>query len=243
MHLGGTALVLAVEGLLAKATRIAAHLLQAAPADVTFAGGMFTVAATGRSIELTQVAAAARDPANLPDDLAPGLESTATNVSDRYTFPNGCHVAEVEIDPETGAVRVDRYTLVDDYGHLLNPRLTLGQVHGGVAQGIGQALLEHVVFEPGSGQLLSGSLMDYALPRADDLPGLDGALDSSAPTASNRLGVKGSGQAGAIAAPQAIMNAVMDALAPLGVTHLDMPATPHRVWRAIEAAGSVRRPR
>jgi carbon-monoxide dehydrogenase large subunit len=236
LHLGGTALVLALEGLLAKARRIAAHFLQAAPADVAFADGAFTVSTTGRSIGIVQVAAAARDPANLPEGLAPGLEATATNVCDRYTFPNGCHVAEVVVDPDTGVVRIERYTLVDDFGRLVNPRLTLGQVHGGVAQGIGQALLEHVVFETGSGQMLSGSLMDYALPRADDLPAFAGGLDESAPTASNRLGVKGSGQAGAIAAPQAIMNAVLDALMPLGVTHLDMPATPHLVWQAIRAA-------
>ncbi len=236
MHLGGTALVLAVEGLLDKARRIAAHLLQAPVDQVTYAEGTFTVKDTDRRIAIAAVAEAARDPANLPEGMAPGLAADGSNVSDAYTFPNGCHIAEVEVDPETGAVRLDRYTLVDDFGRLLNPRLTLGQVHGGVAQGIGQAMLEHVVFDPESGQMLSGSFMDYTVPRADDLPAFAGGLDASAPTAANRLGVKGSGQAGAIAAPQTIMNAVLDALVPLGVTALDMPATPHRVWHAIQAA-------
>ena len=240
MHLGGTALVLAVESLLEKAKRIAAHLLQAPVEQVVFAEGVFTVKDTDRGIALVKVAEAARDPANLPEGLTPGLEGSANNVSDLYTFPNGCHVAEVEIDPETGTLRLDRYTLVDDFGRLLNPRLTLGQVHGGVAQGIGQAMLEHVVFDPETGQLLSGSFMDYTLPRAHDLPTFAGGLNAAAPTPSNRLGVKGSGQAGCIAAPQTIMNAVLDALAPLGITQLDMPATPHRIWRAIQSARAAR---
>jgi carbon-monoxide dehydrogenase large subunit len=236
MHLGGTALVLALEGVLQKARRIAGHLLQAAPAAVHFADGRFTVKDTGRSVTLAAVADAARDAASLPEGETPGLDCTADNISDVYTFPNGCHVAEVEIDPETGQVRLDRYTLADDFGALVNPQLTLGQVHGGVVQGIGQAMLEHVVFDHDSGQLLSSSFMDYALPRADDLPAFAGGLNPEMPTTANRLGVKGSGQAGCIAAPQTIMNAVMDALAPLGITHLDMPATPQRVWQAIRAA-------
>jgi aerobic carbon-monoxide dehydrogenase large subunit len=236
MHLGGTALVLAVENLLLKAGRIAAHLLQAPLDRVSFSDGTFSVQATDRSITIAAVANAARDPANLPEGLTAGLEAIGSNVSDLYTFPNGCHVAEVEIDPETGIVRLERYTLIDDFGRLLNPVLTLGQVHGGVVQGIGQAMTEHVVFDPDSGQLLSGSFMDYALPRADDLPTFGGGLDTTAPTPSNRLGVKGSGQAGCIAAPQTIMNAVLNALAPLGVTKLDMPATPHRVWRAVRSS-------
>lgn len=236
MHLGGTALVLAAEALLDKARRIAAHLLQAPVERIGFAGGVFKVEGTERSIALDEVALAARDPASLPDGMAPGLEALGNNVSDLYTFPNGCHVAEVEVDPETGMVRLDRYLLVDDFGRLLNPRLTLAQVHGGVAQGIGQALLEHVVFDRDSGQLLSSSFMDYALPRAADLPSFDGRLDDTAPTKSNRLGVKGSGQAGCMAAPQTIMSAILDALAPLGVTQLDMPATPQAVWSAIRTA-------
>ncbi len=171
------------------------------------------------------------------DDVAPGLAHRATHLCDRYTFPNGCHVAEVEIDPETGKVRLDRYVIFDDYGRLLDPRQTLGQVHGGVAQGIGQALFEHALFDAETGQILSGSLMDYALPRADDLPAFEGSLTGDFPSRANRLGVKGSGQAGAIAAPATIMNAVMNALTPLGVRHLDMPATSSRIWQAIRSAG------
>jgi carbon-monoxide dehydrogenase large subunit len=158
------------------------------------------------------------------------------------TFPSGTHVAEVEIDPETGLVTLLRYLAVDDYGRVINPLLTRGQVQGGVAQGIGQAMLEHTVYDPGSGQLLSGSLLDYALPRADDLPDLDIVLDGQ-PTGANPLGVKGSGQAGAIAAPQTIICAVLDALSPLGIEHIDMPATPEKIWRAIRGAKIDRRAR
>ena len=163
-----------------------------------------------------------------------GLGEHVLNITDVFTFPSGCHVAEVEVDPETGAIRLVDYTAIDDYGRLINPMLTEGQVQGGVAQGIGQALLEHTVYDPQSGQLLSGSLMDYALPRADDLPSFDIALIER-PTAANPLGVKGSGQAGCIGAPQTVMAAVLDALRPAGVQSLDMPATPARVWEALQA--------
>jgi aerobic carbon-monoxide dehydrogenase large subunit len=152
-------------------------------------------------------------------------------MTDVFTFPSGCHVAEIEIDPETGATSLVRYVAVDDYGRLINPLLTEGQVQGGVTQGIGQAMLEHTVYDA-DGQLLSGSLMDYALPRADDLPAFDITLVER-PTKANPLGVKGSGQAGCIAAPQTVMAAILDALRPAGVRHLDMPATPERVWRAL----------
>jgi carbon-monoxide dehydrogenase large subunit len=236
MHMGGTALVLAIEALIEKGRRIAAHLLQSAVDQVAFADGNFVVRGTDRSIAIVQLADAARDPANLPEGMTPGLDGDATNRCDLYTFPNGCHVAEVEIDPDTGIVRLDRYTISDDFGSLINPRVALGQVHGGVVQGIGQSLLEHVVFDSGSGQLLTGSFLDYALPRAQDLPNFAGGLNDSVPTRSNRLGVKGTGQAGSIAAPQTIMNAVLDALSPLGIHELDMPATPFRVWSAIQAA-------
>ncbi len=240
MHMGGAALVMAAEGVIAKGRIIAAHLLQAAPDEVDFAGGRYTAGRSERGIDLLALAHAARDAGNLPDGMPPGLDAAARNRCVQYTYPNGCHVAEVEVDPETGRVTLVRYTVVDDFGRLVNPRLTEGQVLGGVAQGIGQALLEHTVYDPQSGQLLSGSLMDYALPRADDLPFFEVTL-SGTPTAANPLGVKGSGQAGCIAAPQTVMNAVLDALAPLGVRQLDMPATPERVWRAIrEAHGSTR---
>ena len=235
MHMGGTALSLAAQMVLSKARAIAAHLLQADASEVSFGTGRFTVGGSERGIGLLALAEAARDPANLPDGMSPGLDADAYNDSDVFTFPNGCHAAEIEIDPETGAVTLERYLAIDDYGRLINPMLTKGQVQGGVAQGIGQALFEQTVYEEQSGQLLSGSFFDYALPRADDLPPLDITL-SELPTAVNSLGVKGAGQAGCMAAPQTIINAILDALAPLGIAHIDMPATPERIWRAIRSA-------
>ena len=223
MHMGGAALFSAAQAVIEKAKPVAARLLQAQPDEVVFADGHF--AAGGRSVDLLAVA---RDTS---------LDTYVWNLLDIITFPNGCHVAEVEVDPETGLVTLDRYYAVDDYGTLINPLLTVGQVQGGVAQGIGQAMMEHTVYDPSSGQMLSGSFMDYQLPRAMDLPDLQITL-TGVPTLANPLGVKGSGQAGAIAAPQTIVSAILDALAPLGVTHIDMPATPERVWRAIQRAGN-----
>jgi carbon-monoxide dehydrogenase large subunit len=234
MHMGGAALCKAVDAMLDKGRVIAARLLQAE--QVVFADGKFSVAGEpDRAIDLPALARAARDPANVPDGMAPGLDTYVWNLLDLITFPNGCHIAEVEVDPDTGAVTLERYTAVDDFGTLINPMLTIGQVQGGVAQGIGQAMLEHTVYDDASGQMLSGSFMDYTLPRAQDLPDFDITL-SGVPTTANPLGVKGSGQAGAMASPQAIITAVLDALAPLGVTHIDMPATPERVWRAIRSS-------
>ena len=239
MHMGGAALHKAAQMVIAKGRVLAAHLLQADPDEVAFADGRFTVGATTgvgeRGIDLLDLAAAARDPANLPDGMPPGLDADAYNDSDLFTFPNGCHAAEIEIDPETGAATLERYIAIDDYGRLINPMLTRGQVQGGLAQGIGQALIERTVYDDESGQLLSGSLMDYALPRAGDLPPLEVAL-AGVPTARNPLGVKGAGQAGCMAAPQTIVHAILDALAPLGIAHIDMPATPERIWRAIQGS-------
>ncbi len=236
MHMGGAALVKAMEAALAKARQLAAHLLQATTGELDYKEGRFTVRGSDRAIDLAALAQSAGDPANLPDGMVPGsgLGEHVLNITDVFTFPSGCHVAEVEVDPETGTIRLVDYTAIDDYGRLINPMLTEGQVQGGVAQGIGQALLEHTVYDPQSGQLLSGSLMDYALPRADDLPSFDIALIER-PTAANPLGVKGSGQAGCIGAPQTVMAAVLDALRPAGVQSLDMPATPARVWEALQA--------
>jgi carbon-monoxide dehydrogenase large subunit len=223
MHMGGAALFRATQEVIEKGKPVAARLLQARPDQVVFAAGRYVV--DDRSVDLITVA----------HDTS--LDTYVWNLLDIITFPNGCHVAEVEIDPETGLVTLDRYTAVDDYGTLINPRLTIGQVQGGLAQGIGQALTEHTVYDPDSGQMLSGSFMDYQLPRAIDLPDLNITL-TGIPTEANPLGVKGAGQAGAIAAPQTIISAVLDALAPLGVSHIDMPATPERVWRAIQQAAS-----
>lgn len=234
MHMGGAALCKAVDAMLDKGRVLATRLLQAE--QVVFADGRFSVQGEpNRSIDLPALARAARDPANVPDGMEAGLDTYVWNLLDLITFPNGCHIAEVDIDPDTGEVTLERYTAVDDFGTLINPMLTIGQVHGGVAQGIGQAMLEHTVYDPESGQMLSGSFMDYTLPRAQDLPDLDITL-TGVPTQANPLGVKGSGQAGAMASPQAIIVAVLDALAPLGVRHIDMPATSERVWRAIRSS-------
>ncbi len=231
LHLGGAALVAAIDAVLAKARPVAARLLQAAPDSVTFREGGFHL--EGRSVAMPEVVRAAIDPAL---GGRPGaLDSYVWSPLDLITFPNGVQVAELEVDPDTGAIRLLRYTAVDDYGAIVNPLLTLGQVQGGLAQGIGQALLERTVHDPASGQLLSGSFMDYALPRAADLPWLDVTLDG-APTASNPLGVKGAGQAGAIAAPPAVVAAALDALAAVGVRDVQMPLTPERVWRAMRGA-------
>jgi carbon-monoxide dehydrogenase large subunit len=236
MHMGGAALCKAVDAMVAKGRAIAAHMLQASVDQMVFADGRFAVRdEPDRAMDLLAVSRAARDPANLPDGMPPGLDTYVWNLLDLITFPNGCHIAEVEVDPDTGETTLQRYTAVDDFGTLINPMLTVGQVHGGVAQGIGQAMLEHTVYDQHSGQMLSGSFMDYTLPRAQDLPDLNITL-SGVPTNANPLGVKGSGQAGAMASPQAIIAAVLDALAPLGVTHIDMPATPERIWRAIRSA-------
>jgi carbon-monoxide dehydrogenase large subunit len=227
LHMGGEALVRAIDAVLAKARTLAAQMLQAPEASLRFAEGRFSLAddAAGRSLDLLELA---RE--------APGaLDADVDSDLDLVTFPNGCQLAEVEVDPETGLVRLLRYTAVDDYGRLVNPMLTIGQVQGGLAQGIGQAMLEEITHDPESGQILTASLMDYCLPRAQDLPPLD-VTCIEVPTASNRLGVKGSGQAGCIGAPQTVMHAVLDALGPLGVGSIDMPVTPMKVWQAIRAA-------
>ena len=235
MHMGGAALVKAMDAALSKARRLAAHLLQASEHELDYDQGRFTVRGSDRAVDLATLAGSAQEAANLPEGMSRGLGEHVLNITDVFTFPSGCHVAEVEIDPETGAIDLLRYTAVDDYGRLINPMLTEGQVHGGLAQGIGQALVEHTVYDPQTGQLLSGSLMDYALPRATDLPFFDIELVER-PTGANPLGVKGSGQAGCIGAPQTVMAAVLDALRSAGVERLEMPATPARVWEALQAA-------
>ena len=226
-YMGGTAIWHASEEIIAKGTRIAADALEAAEADIRFADGSFVVAGTDRSVALLDVAALARDKG------AP-LDTYHAWTREWMTFPNGAHVAEVEIDRETGEVRLSRYTAVDDYGVLVNPMIATGQAHGGIAQGVGQALLEHAVYDHPSGQLIAGSLMDYALPRADDLPPYDLGFNGTRCT-TNPLGVKGCGEAGAVGAFPAVTNAILDALAPFGVTNLTGPATPERIWRAIRA--------
>jgi carbon-monoxide dehydrogenase large subunit len=238
LAVGGTAIVKALDKVVAKGKKIAAHLLEAAESDIEFADGKFTVAGTDRSKAFGEVALAAYVPHNYPlDKLEPGLDETAFYDPTNFTFPAGTHICEVEIDPDTGVVKVDRFSACDDFGNIINPMIVEGQVHGGLAQGIGQALLENCVYDRGTGQLLTGSLMDYALPRADDLPSFQVATKVT-PCTHNPLGAKGCGEAGAIGAPAALMNAVLDAMAARGVKHFDMPATPHRVWSALNAQRS-----
>ena len=227
MHMGGGAMMRAIDEVLEKARRVAARLLQAEADALSYGDGAFSVKATGQSVALADIAAEAGDG---------GLDTFVFNDDMPFTFPNGCQAAEVEIDPDTGAVELLRYVAVDDYGTLVNPMLTEGQVHGGLAQGIGQALGENCTYDDQSGQLLAGSMMDYWLPRASQLPDLEVHLDKGVPTKANPLGVKGSGQAGCIGAPQTVVHAVLDALAPLGIDTIDMPVTSERVWRAIQSA-------
>ncbi|MBV8120528.1 MAG: molybdopterin-dependent oxidoreductase, partial [Alphaproteobacteria bacterium] len=233
--LGGSAASIAADKLLAKARKIAAHTMEAAEADIEFSDGLFRVVGTDREVSLKDVAQAAYVPSRLPQGLETGLYEIASFSPEIPNFPNGCHVCEVEIDPETGTTQVLRYVVVDDVGTVINPLTLAGQIHGGVAQGIGQAFTEHLVYDNRSGQLLSGSLMDYGLPRADEVCSFE-MDENPVPTKTNPLGVKGAGEAGNVGALAAIMNAVVDALAPLGIAHLDMPATPEKVWRAIRGA-------
>ncbi len=236
--IGGSALYFAAEKIIEKAKKIAAHMLEASVVDMEFTDGAFSVAGTDRSVTLTDVAKASFTPARLPKGVEPGLFETATFAPEDDTYPNGSHVCEVEIDPDTGMTEVVGYWVVDDVGNMINPVIVKGQIHGGVAQGVGQALAEQVAYDPDSGQLLSGSFMDYAMPRAADFPDIQIAAHA-VPTQRNPLGVKGAGEAGTVGALPATMNAVLNALAEAGVTELDMPATPNRVWQAVREARSV----
>jgi aerobic carbon-monoxide dehydrogenase large subunit len=232
---GGASLVQAADKLIANGRRIAAHLFEAAEADVEFADGVFSVSGTDRRLGIEEVARAAFDPARRAPGVEPGFDESGHFTPPQPTFPNGCHVCEIEIEPDTGHIDILRYLVVDDFGTVINPLLLAGQVQGGVAQGVGQAMLERTVFDPETGQLLTGSLTDYCIARAEDLPAIEFAYNI-VPCRTNPLGVKGAGEAGAIGAPPALVNAVVDALSELGITHLDMPLTPERVWRTIEAA-------
>ena len=237
LPVGGSALYEASAEVIEKGRALAAHLLEAAAADVQFEDATFLVPGTDLKLDLFEVARASLDPAKLPQGMKPGLDATKYRVPAAATFPNGCHIVEIEIDPDTGVVTVDRYTVVDDFGRTVNPIMLEGQVHGGVAQGIGQALIEHTVYDEESGQLVTGSFMDYAMPRADDLPSFSFATHNVLCKA-NPLGVKGAGEAGAIGAPPAVINAIVDALhARTGLRHIDMPATPRRVWEALHGGG------
>lgn len=232
---GGAAMVRATEKIIAKAKKIAAHLLEAAEVDIEFGNGSFSVTGTDRSVAWGDVCLAAYVPHNYPlEELEPGLEETAFYDPANFTFPAGAYACEVEVDPETGKVDICSFAAADDFGNVINPMIVDGQVHGGIAQGIGQALLEHAAYD-GDGQLLAGSYMDYAMPRADDVPALVVDHSCQTPCTHNPLGVKGCGEAGAIGSPPAVVNAVIDALERGGhsVDHIDMPVSPSRVWAAI----------
>ncbi|MEC8137847.1 MAG: molybdopterin cofactor-binding domain-containing protein, partial [Pseudomonadota bacterium] len=227
---GGTIMLHTAEKVIENGLQIAAHVLEAAEVDIEFDTGQFTVAGTDRSVSLFELVEHARK--GLPDGVPATLDAEITEDPPPSAFPNGCHVAEVEIEPETGIVRIDRYTIVDDFGTLINPMLFEGQVHGGFEQGIGQALMEDIRYDD-DGQLFSGSFMVYALPRADDMP--DFAFSSHpVPATTNPLGAKGCGEAGCSGSLPSIINAIVDVLArETGATHIDMPATPERVWNAL----------
>ena len=233
MALAGSAIALTCDAVIDKGRVLAGHVLEAAAADIEYAGGAFRIAGTDRAIALLDLAAAIRGRA-LPGDAPQSLDSKENFTSPEQTYPNGCHVCEVEIDPVTGVTDVVAYAAVDDCGTVVNPMIVHGQVHGGVAQGLGQVLGEHAVYD-GDGQLLSGSFMDYMMPRADDMPGF--ALGfHPVPCTTNPLGAKGAGEAGTTGALPAAMNAIVDALAGHGIVHLDMPATPQKVWAALDGA-------
>ncbi|QDL92028.1 xanthine dehydrogenase family protein molybdopterin-binding subunit [Paroceanicella profunda] len=234
---GGSAMFRATEKIIAKAKKIAAHLMEASETDVELADGKFSVKGTDKSVAWAEVCLAAYVPHNYPlESIEPGLEETSFYDPSNFTYPSGGYACEVEVDPETGKVEILAFSAADDFGNVINPMIVSGQVHGGIAQGIGQALLEQAVYDE-NGQLLTGSYMDYAMPRADDVPMY--AVDHSCvtPCTHNPLGVKGCGEAGAIGSPPAVVNAVIDALSARGVTHIDMPLTPARVWAAMNAAG------
>jgi len=230
--LGGSALKGAADAIIEKAKHMAGHLLETAVTDIEFDDGKFKVKGTDKAIPMTDVAKAFYRPVGPTTKFGTGLDASGSSAVPP-SFPNGCHACELEIDPETGMVEIDRYTVVDDVGKVINPMICHGQIEGALAQGIGQAIMENVAFDAESGQMLSASFMDYAMPRAADLP-LHYEMDFiDVPAKTNPLGVKGVGEAGCVGAPPVVMNAILDALK---IDHLDMPATPHRVWQAIQKA-------
>ncbi|WP_374562997.1 xanthine dehydrogenase family protein molybdopterin-binding subunit [Ideonella sp.] len=232
LAVGGTAIVKALDKVIAKGKKIAAHLLEAADTDIEFEGGQFKVAGTDKAVPFASVALTAYVPHNFPHDkLEPGLNENAFYDPSNFTYPAGTYICEVEVDPATGATRIDKFTACDDFGNVVNPMIVEGQVHGGLAQGIGQALLENGVYDKETGQLLTGSYMDYAMPRADDLPTFTVETVKGTPCTHNPLGVKGCGEAGAIGSPPALINAICHAL---GVKDVPMPASPYNVWQAIK---------
>jgi carbon-monoxide dehydrogenase large subunit len=235
MKLAATIVGQATDDIIAKGRKIASHLLEAGEADIAFEHGRFRIAGTDRELGLFEVAQAAATRSDLPAELQGPLGAVSDQTLPVASFPYGTQICEVEVDAETGSVEIVGYTAVDDVGRAVNPMIVHGQTHGGIAQGVGQALLEHSHYDPETGQLLAASFMDYAMPRADTFPELKTAL-SEVPSPSNRLGVRSGGEGGTTPALAAVINAIVDALSELGVRHIEMPATPERVWRAIRAA-------
>jgi carbon-monoxide dehydrogenase large subunit len=236
--IAGSAAARACEKIIAKATTIAAHILEASETDIEFDDGTFTVAGTDRSLTLIEVAKQAFRPTALPPEIEPGLDETGVFTPQYWNWPTGVQICELEIDPDTGATEMVGFVCVDDVGTVVNPLLLKAQMHGGIAQGVGQALMENIAFDADSGQLISGSFMDYCLPRADDFCNME-IISAPIPTESNLIGAKGGGESGPTGALPTTINAVVDALKPLGVTHMDMPATPERIWQTIQAAKSA----
>jgi carbon-monoxide dehydrogenase large subunit len=238
LMLAGTALIAAAGKIIDRGRTLAAYFLETAVGDIAFHDGAFVVSGTDRLIGILELARRLREDTALPEGLPTTLDDTGLSSANQSTYPNGCHICELEVDPETGAIELCGYTVVDDFGNVVNPMIVEGQVHGGIAQGIGQAVMENAVFDPESGQLLSGSLMDYAMPRAADIPNIRSLLRPM-PCATNELGVKGCGEAGTVGALGAVMNAVVDALSVLGIHHVDMPTTAPLIWQAIQRARAI----
>jgi carbon-monoxide dehydrogenase large subunit len=235
VSVAGVATLGVADKIIAKGKLVAASVMEASAADIDYADGAFKIVGTDRTMSLFDVARAAKDPKHVPAGEKPGLDDEFTRMPDADTFPNGCHICELEIDPDTGTLEILNYSVMDDFGSALNPLLLQGQVHGGVGQGVGQALTEKTVYDKDSGQLMSGSFMDYALPRADIVPHVHFDMHNSLCT-TNPLGVKGAGEAGAIGAPPAVINAIIDAIYPhTGLKHIDMPVTAASLWAAIAA--------
>ena len=232
-HVGSVAAINSSDDMIRKGTLIASEMLETAAVDVEYADGTFRVAGTDRTVTLFDVAKHARTSTSIPEELRGPLTGTDTHTIENWSYPNGCHVCEIEIEEDTGVVHVIRYSAMDDVGVVINPMLVAGQVHGGVAQGIGQAILENTVYDPETGQMISSSFMDYTMPRADDIPMI--ALDTNeVPCTTNMLGVKGAGEAGALVAPPVLIAAITDALRDYNVSHIDMPATPERIWQIMQ---------
>jgi carbon-monoxide dehydrogenase large subunit len=236
---GGSAIDRAATKIIEKGKRIAAHSLEASAEDIAFADGVFSIAGTDRRVTLSEVARVAHIPTSYPSELELGLQDTAVYDPLGFAWSNGAHACEVEIDPDTGETRVIEYWCVDDVGTVINPMIVEGQIQGGIAQGLGQALREHCVYDAENGQLLSGSFMDYAMPRANDMPQILSEFEESQPCPHNPLGAKGCGESGSIGAPTAVATAVLDALRPLGVIDIQLPLTPERLWKTIHGTGGA----